>query len=314
MGLTARRKYIPSKYFYDARGSRLFEAICHLPEYYPTRLELRLLRTHARELLDGFREGDLVELGSGANWKIRMLLHALGPSRRAVVRYVPVDVSHAALTASAQELAETYPELKISAIVSDFMRDLHRLESDRPKIVLFFGSTIGNLDERESSAFLKCIAKILNPGDRFILGLDMVKAEEILEAAYNDSRHITAEFNKNILLVLNREVGADFDTDDFDHVTFFNRERAQIEMHLRTRRDVRVAIRRLEFTVSLRKGETIRTEICRKFSQASVQEMVSRSGLRVTRWFSDPDGWFSLAEIMRPNEFSFASGCRMIKR
>lgn len=301
MGLTARRKYVPSKYFYDARGSRLFEAICHLPEYYPTRVEMQLLRIHAEDMVHGFQEGDLIELGSGANWKIRVLLDALGPRYRSAVRYVPVDVSHAALRESGKELRAVYPELEVSGIVTDFTRHLHRLESDRPKLVLFFGSTIGNLEEPDSLAFLKGIAGILNPGDRFLLGLDMLKDVDILEAAYNDSRHVTAEFNKNILLVLNRGVGSNFDTDDFDHLAFFNRERERMEMHLRARRDVSLTIRHLDLTVTLRKGETIRTEICRKFSEFSARQMLAQSGLEVARWFSDPQKWFSLVEIVCPN-------------
>ncbi len=300
MGLTAAQKYLPSKYFYDARGSELFEAICHLPEYYPTRIELRLLRAHALDIVREFQWGDLVELGSGANWKIRTLLDALGPRRRSNVRYVPVDVSDAALMVSAQELLKAYPELEVNGIVGDFTRDLHGIQSSRPKLVLFFGSTIGNLDKQESRTFLTAVAEILNPDDRFILGLDMIKDTEVLEAAYNDSRGITAEFNKNILLVLNRELGADFDTDDFDHVAFFNPEKGQMEMHLAARRDISVIVQQLDLTIHLRKGETIRTEICRKFSQSSTRQMLRRSGLEVKRWFSDAEEWFSVAEIVRP--------------
>lgn len=298
-GLTARQKYIPSKYFYDARGSELFEAICHLPEYYPTSIELQLLRDHAGEIVDGLERGDLVELGSGANWKIRTLLEALGPRRRCNVRYVPMDVSRAALSESAEELLASYPELEINGIVGDFTRSLHGIISHRPKLVLFFGSTIGNLDEHESRTFLRAVAGALNRDDRFFLGLDMIKNVEVLEAAYNDSRRITAEFNKNILRVLNREVGADFDTGDFDHAAFFNPERAQIEMHLAARRDLNVTISQLALTVALRKGETIRTEICRKFSRFGAHLMLRRSGLNVKRWFSDEKGWFSIAEIVR---------------
>jgi L-histidine N-alpha-methyltransferase len=182
-GLTADEKYIPSKYFYDARGSKLFEAICNLPEYYPTRTELRLLSTHAKDIVRGLRQGDLVELGAGANWKIRTLLDALGPSRRADLRYVPVDVCGPALRESAAQLTSVYPEMRVNGIVADFTRDLHRLQLNRPKVVLFFGSTIGNLDEEEASSFLQDVAAMLNPGDRFLLGLDMVKEVEILEAA-----------------------------------------------------------------------------------------------------------------------------------
>lgn len=298
-GLTAGKKYIPSKYFYDARGSELFEAICHLPEYYPTGIELELLEAHAEDIVEGFQWGDLVELGSGADRKIRRLLDALYPQRRSNVRYVPFDVSETALTRSAEVLRSTYPELTVQVLVGDFTRDLHRIPSGRPKRVLFFGSTIGNLDEPESLAFLRSVADILGPDDRFVLGLDMLKDTAVLEAAYNDSRGVTAEFNKNMLLVLNREVGADFDPDDFEHRAFFNPDRERIEMHLELKRDARVRLPRLDLVVNLSRGETICTEICRKFSRSSTRTMLRESGLEVRRWFSDARGWFSIAEIVR---------------
>jgi len=297
-GLTAFRKYIPSKYFYDARGSQLFEAICLLPEYYPTRTEQQILHDNAADITREFRRGNLVELGSGSHRKICILLDALGPERRAGVTYMPVDVSYAALMESAQELMDGYRELEVKCVVADFTRDLHRIQSNRPKLVLFLGSTIGNLDESESRSFLQGVAGILNSGDRFLLGLDMLKPVNILEAAYNDSRNVTAKFNKNILLVLNRELGANFRTDDFDHVAFFNKSLDQVEMHLRARRKIRVEIRRIELSFAIERGETIRTEICRKFSRSSVERMISDAGLEIRRWYPDPKNWFSIAEIV----------------
>jgi len=297
-GLTADQKYIPSKYFYDARGSKLFEVICNLQEYYPTRTELGLLSIHAKDIVRELRQGDLVELGAGANWKIRTLLDALDPCRRTDVCYVPVDACGSALLESAAQLTTVYPEVRVNGIVADFTRDLHRLQSDRPKLVLFFGSTIGNLDEGEALSFLQDVAAILNPGDRFLLGLDMVKPVEILEAAYNDSQNVTAEFNKNILLVINRELRATFDPDCFDHVAFFNEKQERIEMHLRARRDVCVDVKALGISVVLKNGETIRTEICRKFRRDGAEKMICDAGMEVTRWYSDPKGWFSLLEAV----------------
>lgn len=297
-GLTTNQKYLPSKYFYDARGSRLFELICDLPEYYPTRTELRLLRTHAKDIVAGLRQCDLVELGAGANRKIRTLLDALDPRHRAEVRYVPVDVCDSALRQSATQLKTVYPELRVNVVVADFTRDLHRLRSDRPKLVLFFGSTIGNLNELEAASFLQGVASMLNPGDRFLLGLDMVKPVEILEAAYNDSRNITAEFNKNILLVINRELRANFNPDAFDHVAFFNNEKERVEMHLRAARNIWVDVKAITSSFYVRKGETIRTEICRKFRRDSAERMVRDAGMEVSRWYSDPKGWFSLLEAV----------------
>ena len=295
-GLMADQKYIPSKYFYDARGSKLFEAICNLPEYYPTRTELRLLSTHAKDIVRGLHQGDLVELGAGANWKIRTLLDALAPSRRADLRYVPVDVCGPALKESAAQLTREYPEVSVNGIVADFTRDLHRLQSNRPKVVLFFGSTIGNLDDEEAASFLQDVAAMLNPGDRFLLGLDMVKEVEILEAAYNDSRNVTAEFNKNMLLVINRELHATFNPASFDHAAFFDERQERVEMHLRARRDMCVDVKALRISVVLKKGETIRTEICRKFHRDGAEEMIHDAGMKVSRWYSDPNGWFSLLE------------------
>ena len=239
-----------------------------------------------------------MELGSGSHRKICILLDALGPERRSGVTYMPVDVSQAALLESAEELKAVYPELEIKCVVADFTRDLHRVPSNRPKLVLFFGSTIGNLDELESRSFLRGVARILNSGDRFLLGLDMLKPAHILEAAYNDSRNVTAEFNKNILLVLNRKLQANFRTDDFDHLAFFNENLDRVEMHLQARRKIRVEIRRIELSFALERGETIRTEICRKFSRARAEKMINDAGLEVRRWYSDPKEWFSIAEIV----------------
>jgi L-histidine Nalpha-methyltransferase len=295
-GLKAQPKRIPSKYFYDARGSKLFELICNLPEYYPTRIELRLLCDHAKEIVREIGHGDLVELGSGANWKIRTLLDALGRQRRSNVRYVPVDMCAPALSKSTAELITMYPGLNVNGIVADFTCDLRCVQSDRRKLVLFFGSTIGNLNKREASSFLKSVAATLNPGDRFLLGLDMVKPVEIIEAAYNDSQSLTAEFNKNILLVINRELRANFNPDSFDHVAFFNSEEERVEMHLRATRDIWVEVKAIGASFVLEKGETIRTEICCKFTRDGAEKMIRDAGMKVSRWYSDSGGWFSLLE------------------
>jgi L-histidine N-alpha-methyltransferase len=297
-GLLSQQKSIPSKYFYDARGSRLFEQICSLPEYYQTRTEMSILRTEAEILTRGFENGDLVELGSGANWKIRTLLEAMGRSRRSHTRYVPIDVSETALISASRHLLDLYPELTVQAIVGDFTSHLPHLPSGRMKLLLFFGSTLGNLTKGESQKFLREVAATLSPPDRFLLGLDMVKPERILNAAYNDSQGITEQFNKNVLLVVNRELGANFDPDDFDHVAFFNPEDEQVEMHLRANRPVSVEILDSAVTVAVDEGETIHTEVCRKFTRQSATEMVLEAGMRIARWHSDPDEWFSIAEIV----------------
>jgi L-histidine Nalpha-methyltransferase len=298
-GLLARRKFIPSKYFYDARGSRLFDEICDLPEYYLTRTEISLLRENAAALTKGIENGDLVELGSGANRKIRTLLHDMGQERRAETRYVPVDVSRSALVAAAHELLRIYPELYVLGVLADFTSDLQWLPKGRPKLILFLGSTIGNLSEMECKTFLEAVSGALQPGDRFVLAMDMVKDVEILEAAYNDAQRVTEEFNKNILLVLNRRLGADFRIDDFDHVAFYNDECQRVEMHLRANRSVNVAIPRIQESVVIRKGETIQTEICRKFTPESAGKMIEEAGLTIAAWHFSPENWFAHAEVTR---------------
>ncbi len=182
--------------------------------------------------------------------------------------------------------------------MADFTRDLRKMRSDQPKLVLFLGSTIGNLDEREALCFLQDVAAMLNPGDRFVLGMDMVKPVEILDAAYNDSRNVTAEFNKNILLVVNRELGATFNPACFDHVAFFNEKQERVEMHLRARRDIRVDVKALGISVVLSRGETIRTEICRKFRRHGAETTIRDAGMKVSRWYSDPKDWFALLEAV----------------
>ncbi len=296
-GLTSTRKYIPSKYFYDARGSELFERICSLPEYYPTRTEISILQKAAPEIMASFKEGDLVELGSGANWKIRMFLDAADEEKLRRLRYIPVDVSSTALVNASQELRTIYPALEVLGIVADFTIHMDRLPSDRPRIIFFLGSTIGNFDAVTRRKFMRLVADSMNPGDRFLVGFDMLKPKAALEMAYNDSRGVTSKFNKNVLHVLNRELSANFDPSHFDHVAFFNEDKARVEMHLQAKQRVEVTIDELGLTVELDKYETIHTEVCKKFSRSDVREMADEAGLRINQWFFDPRKWFSLAEL-----------------
>lgn len=301
-GLTASQKFIPSKYFYDARGSDLFEKICCLHEYYPTRTELSILRDVAPSIMHYFTDGDIVELGAGANWKIRTLLDIVPKNKISNLRYIPVDVSEAALEASSEELLRMYPGLNLLGIVADFTRHLEMIPGGRKKLFVFFGSTLGNFKEDESDIFLKSVAGSMGKGDRFLLGIDMLKPRDILERAYNDSSGVTAEFNKNILNVLNRELEADFDLDNFDHRAVFNAEEGRIEMYLQANVDVVAEIGALGLTVELEEGERILTEVCRKFTKGSVDQMAFNAGLNVTKWFSDPKGWFSLVEMESGNK------------
>jgi L-histidine N-alpha-methyltransferase len=288
---------VPSKYFYDEKGSRLFEHICRLPEYYQTRTELSILRDNAPDIMRGFGKGCLIELGSGSNWKVSALLDAVMPCRTSDICYLPIDVSESALNSASRDLMQRYPCLKVTGMIADFTRHIGSIPGDRRKLFLFFGSTIGNFDEKERIGLLKNVAMLMEPGDRFLVGIDMVKDVRILERAYNDSRGITAEFNKNILKVINRELNADFDICDFDHFAFFDEEKEHVEMHLRANTDTSVSIRALGLNVDMGKGETIHTEICKKFSRSGAEAMTQAAGLKIDRWFSDHEEWFSLIEM-----------------
>lgn len=296
-GLTYGQKSIPSKYLYDAYGSRLFEEICSLPEYYQTRTELSILKSSATHMVQNLREVDIVELGSGSNLKIRTLLDACIRSCKSDICYLPVDVSESALVEASLELLDSYTDLKIVGIVADFTKHIGKIPAGRQRLFVFFGSTIGNFSGGARIGLLKSVAKMMGPGDRFLLGIDMIKPVEVIERAYNDSMGVTAEFNKNILNVLNRELNADFDASHFDHVAFYHASKEQVEMHLRANRGVSVEINGLGIQVSMEKGETIQTEICGKFSRESAEAMAEEAGLRIDRWYSDPQGWFSLVEL-----------------
>jgi L-histidine N-alpha-methyltransferase len=297
-GLTADQKFIPSKYFYDERGSMLYERICELPEYYLTRTELYILQEKSEAIMAPFENGDLVELGSGANWKISKLIDAANDPPGAHLRYVPVDISESALVAASEDLLNEYPKLRVLGIVADFTRHMEVIPRDFSSLIILFGSTIGNFNEFESQKILQTVADSMKTGDRFLIGLDMIKPKTILEAAYNDSQGVTSEFNKNVLRVINRELHADFDADVFEHLAFYNEEKEQVEMHLQATQRTTVEINDLDLTVEFEKGETIHTEICRKFSEESAQKMFSTAGLAVEQWFTDPKGWFSLVELV----------------
>ncbi len=297
-GLGASPKTLPPKYFYDDLGSHLFDRICDTREYYQTRTEQALLEQLADELVAGIEPTDLVELGSGAARKTRVLLDA---AARAGVhcRYVPFDVSEGMLRHSAGELLSAYPWLVVHGIVGDYDRHLGRLPRGDRRLVMFLGSTIGNFAPDEAVLFLSRIARQLHAGDRLLLGTDLVKDHAVLDAAYNDSEGITAEFNKNVLRVLNRELDAHFDPGLFEHVAFFNAEQSRIEMHLRAREAHRVRIVKLDMEVAFAQGESIRTELSHKFTRQSVADLLAAAGLELTEWHTPENAYFGLA-VARP--------------
>jgi L-histidine N-alpha-methyltransferase len=292
-GLRLAQKELPAKYFYDDVGSRLFDAICDTPEYYPTRTEYALLERISDEVVACTAPSHLVELGSGASRKTRLLLDALTRVRPNAC-YVPLDVSEGMLRSSALALRKVYPKLRIHGIVADYDRHLRHFPPAERRLVAFLGSTIGNFPPTEGVAFLRNLNDHLSQRDFLFLGLDLVKPIEVLNAAYNDRQGITAEFNRNVLRVINRELQANFRLDLFEHVAFYREDVAQIEMHLRARRSHEVCVAALDLTISFAAGETIRTEISRKFDRASGDALLRGAGFEPERWFVSPDGHFAL--------------------
>jgi L-histidine N-alpha-methyltransferase len=294
LGLSAPQKSIPPKYFYDDRGSALFDAICDLPEYYLSRAGQALLDAHAEEIIAVAQPHEVVELGSGTSRKTRVLLNAL-TSGNSAARYLPFDVSEGTLRQAAAMLLEEYPPLRIHAMVGDYEQDLERLPRGRARLVLFLGSTIGNFTPAVTADFLARLRGVLSEGDHLLVGIDLVKTVEVLEAAYNDRAGVTAEFNRNVLRVINRHLQADFEPDRFEHVAFFNRAESQIEMHLRARTAHTVNITSLGLSVRFDPGETIHTEISRKFTHPEVCRTLLAAGFDLVRWYAPGDNAFALA-------------------
>ncbi len=290
-GLTRRPKALPPKWFYDARGSELFEEITRLPEYYPTRAEREILTVRAADIAEASGARTLIELGSGSSEKTRHLLDAL-PGLHS---YLPVDVSESALTGAAEALLAERPGLSVHALIADFTHGLTLPESPGPRLVAFLGGTLGNLLPDERSEFLRSVRSLLSPGDGLLLGTDLVKEEKTLVAAYDDAAGVTAAFNKNVLSVVNRELEADFQLDDFDHVAAWDPACEWIEMRLRARRALTVKIRELDLVVSFAAGEEMRTEVSAKFREEGVRGELAAAGMRLDQWWTDTAGRFALS-------------------
>jgi dimethylhistidine N-methyltransferase len=295
-GLTATPKRLPCRYFYDREGSRLFEAICELPEYYLTRAEAEILRDHADEIADACpAEVTVIELGSGNAVKTRLLLDALGRARRRV-RYVPIDICRSVLEESSAALLRLFPWLEIVAVAAEYEQGLRHLatESDRPKLVLWLGSNIGNFDRAEAATLLRRIRDTLEPTDLMLIGVDLRKDRAVLEAAYDDASGVTAAFNLNLLARINRELDANFDIIAFRHRAVYDSELGRIEMYLVSTRSQRVTIGRLGLKVEFATGETIHTENSYKYSLTEMAEVARAAGLRTERRWQDAEGRFSL--------------------
>lgn len=291
-GLLAPRKELPPTYFYDAYGSRLFDEITRLEEYYPTRAERALLERYAGEIVDLAAPRALAELGAGTADKSRILLRAM--TRRGAVQYLPIDVDGETLRATAEALRREFPALVVTPIVADMRDDVQPAGARRPLLYAFLGSTIGNFAPHDAAALLGRIRAALRPTDRLLLGADLIKDTATLEAAYNDARGVTAEFNRNVLRVLNRELGADFDLDAFAHRALYDRRLNRIEMHLVARTAQQVHIPRIG-TVHFAAGESVRTEISCKYDEASLRALLAEAGFALTRWMTGDEALFALA-------------------
>jgi len=300
-GLTRPFKELPPKHFYDAYGAELFDRICELPEYYPTRAERAILEERSAEIVAATGAAELVELGSGTATKTRLLLRAMADAGT-LRRYIPLDVTESMVLTCADELVDEFPGLRVHGIVGDFERHLpHVPEPDGPRIVAFLGGTIGNFTPGTRRRFLRGIAKLLRPGvDHLLLGTDLVKDPAVLEAAYDDSAGVTAEFNRNVLRVINRELDADFDVDAFEHVAFYDREREWIEMRLRAERRMDVHVGRLGLDVAFGPREELRTEISAKFTIKRLGADLAAAGLELRDVLTDPDELFALSLSARP--------------
>jgi L-histidine Nalpha-methyltransferase len=292
-GLTAVPKTLPPKYFYDARGSELFDEITRLPEYYLTRAETSILRRHSADIAALAACESLVELGSGTSAKTRLLLRALltGGTLR---EFVPFDVDPAVLTDASDALAAEFPGLAIAPFVGDFEHDIGTIPAKGRRTIAFIGSTIGNLEPEVRARFLAQVGAALRPGDTFLLGTDMVKDPGRLVQAYDDAAGVTAAFNRNILVVVNRELDADFDVDEFRHVALWDPENEWIEMRLRSERAQQVTINDLGLVVTFAAGEELRTEISAKFRRERIAAELAAAGMRVVKFWTDEDGDFGL--------------------
>jgi L-histidine Nalpha-methyltransferase len=292
-GLGRELKELPPKYFYDERGSELFDRITELPEYYPTRCERAILNRRAPVIVDLAASTELAELGSGSASKTRALLFAMAGAGM-LERYLPMDVSESVVERSAQELVEIYPGLQVHGVVGDFEQHMRHLPVGERPLVAFLGGTIGNFYPGARADFLAHMRELLGDEGRLLLGTDLAKEISVAEAAYNDSAGVTAEFNRNVLHAINRELDADFEPDSFEHVAFFNQEDSWIEMRLRALGEQQVHIAGADLDVTLADGEEIRTEISTKFTRERLEAELGEAGMRVEAFFTDADGYFGL--------------------
>ncbi len=298
-GLMASHKYISSKYFYDDKGSCLFDKITSLEEYYPTRTEISILHKVSSFLANKLQDFSIIELGSGNASKISILFKKIPPNKLASLTYIPVDVSDSAIELSTQQLHVKYPDIRIEPMIADFVHQLHLLPAKEKRLICFFGSTIGNFTREQSLQFLTKLSSLMTLNDELLLGFDMVKNKKILENAYNDSKLVTEAFNKNILEVVNNLLATDFNPDNFEHYAFFNEQVSRIEMHLIATKNMVINSPHLDEKIILKKGESIHTENSHKFTEKQILALARQSGLTIKNIFKDDKEWFSIYHLSK---------------
>jgi|APSaa5957512622_1039677.scaffolds.fasta_scaffold13983_1 L-histidine N-alpha-methyltransferase len=298
-GLQADQKYISSKFFYDEKGSSLFEEITKLEEYYPTRTEKSILKNIDSSVFKEYSNKSIIELGSGDCSKISLFLSRIAEAKLENITYYPVDVSQSAIEESVKCLLKQYPMLKVNGLVADFMHQLDFLPEGGERIFCFFGSTLGNFTREQSIQFLQSLYNFMRVGDELFLGLDMVKDIHILEAAYNDNKEVTAAFNLNILNAVNQLIESDINIDDFEHIAFYNKDKERIEMHLKALNDMEIKSPFSDQTIGLKKEEMIHTENSHKFSKTYINHLAEKTELEVSNIFTDEKGWFSLVHLLK---------------
>lgn len=293
-GLTGYPKELPARWLYDERGSQLFEEITRLPEYYLTRTEIQVLEVAAADIARRTRPTTIIDLGAGSSKKTRILIEAAWRAGT-LVRFAPFDVSRAIVEEAAGQIATAYPSITVHAVIGDFTADLSGLPRLGQQLVTFLGSTIGNFTPEERKCFLHGVRGLLEPGDAFLLGVDLIKEEAELLAAYDDAAGVTSAFNRNVLTMLNRELNAGFDVDSFEHVAVYNAELARMELSLRSTRQQRVHIPGASLEIEFERGELLQTEISAKFTRPMIEEFFGEANMTITAWYTDSRGRFALA-------------------
>ena len=297
--LNCANKQISSMFFYDEAGSKLFEEITRLPEYYIPRIEKSLIREAAIHLQNILKDKNIIEFGCGDCSKISLLLQSIPEENLDSIRYIPVDISQSAVQESAEILLNNFCGLEVHGILADFVKQVELIPGKGRNIFCMFGSTIGNLTREQGAQFCASVSKIMGPGDIFLLGMDMVKNRNVMFRAYNDHRNVTAKFNRNILNVVNGLVETNLDPNYFEHLAFFNEKQARIEMHLRATKDIETISPYSPTKITVQNGETIHTENSHKFTQEHIDKLAKTADLKIQKIFTDEDNWFSLVQFTK---------------